>query len=65
MGTLEGTFYYAIFTYHPHKLIRLEKPMGDKEWKVMVSIPLGQGLALLEMWPCWSRYVTVGVDLMP
>ena len=47
--------------YGPHRLMCLNKPMGAREWNVMVCICLAQGVALLGGWPCWSMYVSVGV----
>jgi hypothetical protein len=59
---------YAMFRYGSHRLICLNKPIGAREWNVMVCICSAQGAAPLEgmtlleqMWPCWSRCVTVGV----
>ena len=42
MGTLEVglnvLFNYAMATYGPHRLMCLNKPMGIREWNVMVCI---------------------------
>jgi hypothetical protein len=50
MGTLEVglnvLFYYAMFRYGAHRLMCLNKPMGAREWNIMVSICLAQGVAL-------------------
>ena len=35
----------AMFKYGPHRLMFLNKPMGAREWNVMVCIFLGQGVA--------------------
>ena len=40
-------FYYVTFRYGPYKLICLDKPMGAREWNVMVCICSAQGVALL------------------
>ena len=40
--------HYAMFRYGPHRFICLNKPMGAREWNVMVCICLAQGVALLE-----------------
>ena len=56
------TFYYAMFRYFPQTLIYIDKPMTNKEWNVMFYICLSQGVALLGVWPFWSRYVTVVLD---
>ena len=49
MGTLKVElnvlFNYAI--YGPHKLMCLNKPMGAREWNVMVCICLAQEVALI------------------
>ena len=39
--------HYAMFRYGPHRLIRLDKPMGARKWNVMVCICSAQGVALL------------------
>ena len=39
--------HYAMFKYGPHRLMCLNKPMGAREWNVMVCICLAQGVALL------------------
>ena len=59
---------YAMFRYGSHRLICLNKPIGAREWNVMVCICLAQevallgGVALLKfVWSPWSRYVTVGM----
>ena len=51
---------YALAEYVPHRLVCLNKPMGGREWNVMVCICPGSG-NYLEVWPCWSRCVLVGV----
>jgi hypothetical protein len=33
--------------YGPHRLMCLNKPMGGREWNVVVGICLAQGVALL------------------
>jgi hypothetical protein len=52
VGTLEVglnvCIYYAMARYVCHSLICLNKPMGAREWKVMICICLVQGGALLE-----------------
>jgi hypothetical protein len=52
MGTFEvglNVFLHCvIFRYGPHRLICLGKPMGAREWNVMVCICSAQGVALLE-----------------
>jgi hypothetical protein len=51
MGILEvilnAHFYYAMSRYGPYRLIWLNKPMGTREWNVIVCICLAQGVALL------------------
>jgi hypothetical protein len=37
--------HYAMFRHGPHRLICLEKPMGAREWNVMVCKYLAQGVA--------------------
>jgi hypothetical protein len=39
-------FYYAMARSGLHRLLCLNKPMGAKEWNVMASICLAQGVAL-------------------
>ena len=39
--------HYAMFRYDPHRIICLNKPMGVREWNVMVCIYLAQGVVLL------------------
>jgi hypothetical protein len=50
MGTLEVgpnvLFYYAMARYGPHRLMYLNKPMGAREWNVMVCICLAQEVSL-------------------
>ena len=50
MGTLEVgvnvLFSYAMARYGPHRLMYLNKSMGNREWNIMVSICLDQGVAL-------------------
>jgi hypothetical protein len=53
--------HYAIFRYGPHRLMCLIKPMGAREWNVMVCICLAKGVALLGGVTLWSRCVTVDV----
>ena len=36
-------FNYSVARYGPHRLICLNKPMGAREWNVMVCICLAQG----------------------
>ena len=52
MGTLEVglnvLFNYSLARYGPHKLMFLNKPMGVREWNVIIYICLVQGVALLE-----------------
>ena len=38
---------HDMFRYGPHRLMCLNKPMGSREWNVMVCICLAQGVALL------------------
>jgi hypothetical protein len=44
MGTLEVglnvLFNYVMSRYGPHRVMNLNKPMGAREWKVMVYICL-------------------------
>ena len=40
--------HYAMFRYGSHRLICLNKPIGAREWNVMVCICSAQGAALLE-----------------
>ena len=51
MGALEVGlnvfFNYARDRYGPYRLIYLNKPMGDREWNVMVCMCLALGVALL------------------
>ena len=35
--------------------------LSEKKVDVMVCTCSAQGVALLEVWPCWGRCVTVGV----
>jgi hypothetical protein len=39
--------HYAMFRYGPHRFIYLDKPIGAREWNMIVCIYLGQGVALL------------------
>ena len=39
-------FYYAMGRYGPQRLLCLNKPMGAREWNVMVCICLAQGVVL-------------------
>jgi hypothetical protein len=52
MGTFEVGpnifLHYTMLRYGPHRLIHLDKPIGAKEWNVMVCIYSAQGVALLE-----------------
>ena len=54
-------FYYAVARYGPHRLICLNKPMGAREWNVVVLICWPREWHYLEVWPIWSRWLTVGV----
>ena len=44
---LNVLFNYAMATYGPHRLMCLNKPMGVREWNVMVCICSAQEVALL------------------
>jgi hypothetical protein len=48
MGAFEVGLIYFALCYGPDRLICLNKPMGSKEWSVMIYICLAQGVALLE-----------------
>jgi hypothetical protein len=39
--------HHGMFRYDPHELMCLNKPMGAKEWNMIVGICLAQGVALL------------------
>jgi hypothetical protein len=47
--------------YSFHRLTCLNKPMGAREWNVMVCICLAQGVALLGSVTFWSRCGLVDV----
>ena len=51
MGTFEvglNVFlHYAMARYGPHRFMCLNKPIGAREWNVVVQICLAQGVALL------------------
>ena len=47
-SSIKCILHYAMFKYSPHRLICLNKPMGAREWNVMVCIYLDHGVALLE-----------------
>jgi hypothetical protein len=38
---------FGDYRYGPHRLIYFKKPMGVREWNMMVCICLAQGVALL------------------
>ena len=44
---LNVLLYYSMARYGPHRLMCLNKPMGAREWNVMVCICSAQRVALL------------------